>query len=88
MKCFINDIVSEVIEMKLISLLSNIFEPVAVSAMSANLITSMAGESEENCAQHEQLIKQLDILIKGSDTCKHFIDVKLFSKTHFYFVLV
>ena len=88
MKCFINDITSEVIKAKLISPLSNIFEPVAVSAMSANLVTSMAGESKKNHAQHEQLTKQLDILTKGSDTCKCFISIKLLSKTHPYFVLV
>ena len=88
MKRFIDDIASEVIEAKLISPLGNIFEPVAVSAMSADLVTSMAGESEENRAQREQLTKQLDVLTKGSDTCKRFIGVRLLSKTRPYFVLV
>lgn len=70
----------EVIEAKLISPISSIFTPVAVSAMSADLVTSMAGESEENRAQREQLIKQLEVLMKGSDTCKRFIGVRLLSK--------
>jgi len=88
LKRFIDDIAIEVIEAKLISPLGGIFTPVAVSAMSAGLVTSMAGESEENRAQREQLTKQLDVLTKGSDTCKRFIGVRLLSKTSpclFYF---
>jgi hypothetical protein len=50
LKRFIDDIAIEVIEAKLISLLSGIFTPVAVFAMSAKLVTSMAGESKENRA--------------------------------------
>ena len=45
--------VIEVIEAKLISRISGIFTPVAVSTMLADLVTSMAGESEENRAQRE-----------------------------------
>jgi len=48
--------------------------------MSAELVTSMAGESKENRAQREQLTKQLDVLTKGSETCKRFIGVRLLSK--------
>jgi hypothetical protein len=80
LKRFIDDIAIEVIEAKLISPLGGIFTPVAVSAMSAELVTSMAGESEENRAQREQLAKQLDVLTKGSDTCKRFIGVRLLGK--------
>ncbi|KAI9778547.1 MAG: hypothetical protein M1816_004023 [Peltula sp. TS41687] len=69
LKRFIDDIAIEVIEAKLISPLGGIFTPVAVSAMSADLVTSIAGESEENRAQREQLTKQLDVLTKGSNTC-------------------
>ena len=68
------------IEAKLISPLSDIFTPVAVSKMSADLVTRMAGESEESRAQREQLDKQLDVLTKGSDTCKRFIGVRLLGK--------
>ncbi len=88
MKRFIDDIAIEVIEAKLISPLGGIFTPVAVSIMSVDLVTSMAGESEENRAQREQLTKQLDVLTKGSDTCKRFIGLRLLSKTSpylFYF---
>ena len=81
MKRFIDDIVIEVIKAKLIFPLDDIFTPVAVSAMFVNLVTSIAGESEENHAQREQIIKQLDVLMQDFDICKHFIDVRLLSKT-------
>lgn len=80
MKRFIDDIAIEVIEAKLISLLGDMFTPVAVSAMSADLVTSIAGETEKNRAQREQLIMQLDVLMKGSETCKRFVGVRLLSK--------
>jgi hypothetical protein len=80
LKRFIDDIAIEVVEAKLIFPLGDIFTPVAVSAMSAELVTSMAGESKENRAQREQLTKQLDVLTKGSETCKRFIGVRLLSK--------
>lgn len=48
--------------------------------MSADLVTSMAGESEESRGQREQFAKQLDVLTKGSDTCKRFIGVRLLGK--------
>ena len=48
--------------------------------MSADLVTSLAGESDESRAQREQLAKQLDVLTKGSDTCKRFIGVRLLGK--------
>ncbi|KAL8826245.1 MAG: hypothetical protein Q9191_003922, partial [Dirinaria sp. TL-2023a] len=79
LKRFIDDMAVEVIEAKLISPISSIFTPVAVSAMSADLVTSMADEFEENRAQREQLIKQLEVLMKGSDICKRFIGVRLLS---------
>ena len=88
MKCFINDIASKIIEAKLISLLSNIFKFVTVFAISADLVMSMAEKSKENHAQCKQLTKQLNILIKDSDTYKCFISIKLFSKTCLYFVLI
>lgn len=84
MKRFIDDIAIEVIEAQLISPLGSIFTPVAVSAMSNELVISIAGESEKNRVHREQLTKQLDVLTKGSDTCKRFIGVRLLRKTEFY----
>lgn len=88
LKRFIDDIANDAIEAKLISPFGGIFTPVAVSAMSDDSMTSMAGESEENRAQREQLTKQLDVLTKGSDTCKRFIGIRLLGKADpclFYF---
>jgi hypothetical protein len=60
--------------------LGAIFSPVAVSDMPADLVTSIAGESEENRDLREQLSKQLDVLMRGSDTCKRFIGARLFGE--------
>jgi len=44
--------------------------------MPADLVASIAGESEETRILREQLTRQLDVLIKGSETCKRFIGVR------------
>ncbi|KAI9772282.1 MAG: hypothetical protein M1840_001031 [Geoglossum simile] len=80
LKRFIDDIAIEAIESKLISPLGDIFSPVTVTTMPDDLVTHIAGESEENRAQREQLAKQLDVLTKGSDTCKRFIGVRLLNE--------
>lgn len=80
MKRFIDDIAIEVIEAKLLSPLGDLFSPLSVSAMPFDLVTRIAGESEQNRAQREQLNKQLDVLVKGSETCKRFIGVRLLGK--------
>ncbi|OXV05778.1 hypothetical protein Egran_06454 [Elaphomyces granulatus] len=77
LKRFVDDIAIEVIEAKLISQLNSTFSPITVTSMAADLVSSIAGESEENRAQREQLTKQLDILMKGSETCKRFIGVRV-----------
>ncbi|CZT11995.1 probable vacuolar sorting protein VPS1, dynamin, and related proteins [Rhynchosporium agropyri] len=77
LKRFVDDIAIEVIESKLISPLYDIFSPITVTSMSADLVTRIAGESEENRAQREQLTRQLDVLMKGSETCKSFIGVRV-----------
>jgi hypothetical protein len=80
LKRFIDDIAIEVIEAKLISALYDIFSPVAVISMPAALVTSVAGESEDNRAQREQLNRQLNVLMKGSETCQRFIGIRVPSK--------
>lgn len=77
LKRFVDDIAIEVIEAKLISRLHDIFSPITVTSMPADLVTSIAGESEENRAQREQLNKQLEVLMKGTETCKRFIGVRI-----------
>jgi hypothetical protein len=49
--------------------------------MPADLVTSIAGESEENRAQREQFNKQLEVLMKGTETCKRFIGIRILGKT-------
>ena len=49
--------------------------------MATDRVNSIAGESEESRALREQLTKQLDILMKGSETCKRFIGVRTLGKT-------
>ncbi|CZR52530.1 related to vacuolar sorting protein VPS1, dynamin, and related proteins [Phialocephala subalpina] len=77
LKRFVDDIAIEVIEAKLISPLQNIFSLITVTSMPADLVTGIAGESEENRAEREQLTKQLEVLMKGSETCKHFVGVRV-----------
>lgn len=62
----------------LVSKLGDLFTPVGVIRMDHSLVTRIAGESEENRAIRDQLTKQLDVLGKGSDTCKRFSGVRLF----------
>jgi len=80
LKRFVDDIAIEVIEAKLISPLYNIFSPITVTSMPAELVTSIAGETEENRAQREQLNKQLEVLMKGIETCKRFVGVRILGK--------
>ncbi|KAH8749408.1 interferon-induced GTP-binding protein Mx [Hyaloscypha sp. PMI_1271] len=77
LKRFVDDIAIEVIESKLISPLHTIFSPITVTSMSADLVTCIAGESEENRAQREQLNKQLEVLTKGIETCRRFAGVRI-----------
>lgn len=51
--------------------------------MPADLVTSIAGESEENRAQREQLTKQLDVLMKGFNTCKRFTGIRNLGRKSF-----
>lgn len=81
MKRFIDDIAIEVIEMKLLCPLGGIFTPVAVSVMPTDVVTRIAGESEENRTERDQLTKKLNILSKGLETCQRFIGVRLLGKT-------
>lgn len=81
LKRFIDDIAVEVIEAKLVSQIDHIFSPTTVTSMDPDLVDSIAGESEENRAEREQLRKQLDVLRKGSETCKRFISIKFPSKS-------
>jgi hypothetical protein len=77
LKRFVDDVVVEAIEVKLINSISDIFSPISVSGLPAELVTAIAGESEDSRAEREQLNRQLTILTKGSDICKGFIGTSL-----------
>lgn len=73
LKRFVDDIAVEAIETKIIAKLEDIFSPVKVSCLATDVVTSIAGESEESRARRNQLTNQLNVLIRGSETCKKFM---------------
>ena len=75
LKRFIDDIAVEAIEAKLISPLHDIFSPIVATSMPPDLITRIARQSEDNCAQRNRLTRQLDVLMRGSETCKRFVSI-------------
>ncbi|KAJ5335737.1 uncharacterized protein N7506_005673 [Penicillium brevicompactum] len=76
LKRFVDDIATEVVEMKLLCTLPGIFNPVTAFDMSDELVTQIAGESEESRSLREQLNKKLRVLAKGSDTCRRFVGIR------------
>ncbi|KAI0446362.1 P-loop containing nucleoside triphosphate hydrolase protein [Xylaria telfairii] len=77
LKRMVDDVAIEVIERKLMSALSEIFSPVVVFNMPEDLVSAIAGESQESRAKRTRLINQVDILVKGSETCKRFAGIRL-----------
>lgn len=67
----------QVIEAKLVSALDLMLAPNAVFQMSDDDVARMAGESEETWAEREQLIKQLNVLRNGLETCKRFVGFRV-----------
>ncbi|KAK8106604.1 interferon-induced GTP-binding protein Mx [Apiospora kogelbergensis] len=72
MKRFLDDIAVEVIEAVLMNALPAMLSPGKVFEMSPNLVTRIAGENKEAQAQRNQLMKQLEVLCRGAETCKQF----------------
>ncbi|KAI0392169.1 dynamin family protein [Xylariaceae sp. FL0594] len=77
LKRVIDDVAIEVVERKLMVALSDILSPVAVFEMPEDLVSFIAGESQESRAERLTLSKQLEVLTKGSETCKRFAKVRL-----------
>src|SRR5690242_3388380 len=67
-----DDVAVEVIEAKLVSAIDDIFSPVKVYQMSPELVSRIAGESEDSRTEREQLSRQLAVLGNGLHTCKRF----------------
>lgn len=71
-----DDIATEVIEKRLLSALTALFTPITTFEMNEQLVTEIAGESEESQSLREQLNKKLWILIKGSEICRRFVGIR------------
>jgi hypothetical protein len=65
-----------VIEVKLLSALPALFTPIIAFEMPEDLVTEIAGESEQSQSLREQLNKKLWILTNGSETCRRFVGIR------------
>ncbi|KAH9865889.1 hypothetical protein J1614_009476 [Plenodomus biglobosus] len=72
-KRFVDDIAVEAIDTNLISKLGGILSPTKVACLTAEVVTSVAGESDESLAKRNQLTNQLGVLVQGLETCKKFV---------------
>jgi len=61
----------------MIAKLDGILSPIKVAYLATDVVTSVAGESDESLARRKQLTHKLDVLVKGSETCKKFMLVRL-----------
>ncbi|KAI1430551.1 dynamin family protein [Xylaria sp. CBS 124048] len=80
MKRFLDDISVGIIEEKLLAVLGDILSPVKVIDMSPDLVATLVGEPRPVRARRRKLMKQLDVLKKGSETCRRFVGVRLGGK--------
>jgi len=60
--------------------LSGILSPVTVYEMNDDLVSFIAGESQASRTERVTLSKQVEVLTKGSETCKRFAKVRLGSQ--------
>jgi hypothetical protein len=72
-KRFVDDVAVEAVETNLIAKLSEILSPVEVTYLTADTVTSVAGESEQSRSKRKQLTNQLDVLVQGLETCRQFV---------------
>ena len=70
MKTFVDNVAVQVIEASIVNNLAEVFSPLAVARMTAELVSQIAAESRENQTQRELLERRLQILKEGMDTCK------------------
>ncbi|KAI1813839.1 dynamin family protein [Poronia punctata] len=77
LKRMIDDVAIEVVERKLMAKLSDILSPTVVFKMPEDLVSAIAGESNKTRARRIQLSNQVDVLIKGSETCKRFARLRI-----------
>ncbi|KAI0430020.1 P-loop containing nucleoside triphosphate hydrolase protein [Xylaria sp. FL1042] len=72
LKRIVDNVAIEVIEQKLMAALPQIFSSVVVLEMPDDLVSAIAGESQETRDERTKLANQVEILSKGSYTCKRF----------------
>jgi hypothetical protein len=66
------------------SALSTILPPIVVFEMPEDLVSAIAGESKESREKRRKIANQVEVLIKGSETCKRFAGIRLDGQsTHF-----
>lgn len=56
--------------------LLDIFSPVFAFDINEKMVTSIAGESEENRSLREQLNRKLQVLDKGTVICQQFVGIR------------
>ncbi|KAJ8131769.1 hypothetical protein O1611_g1857 [Lasiodiplodia mahajangana] len=82
LKRIVDDVAIEVIERKLLNALGTILSPIVVFDMPEDLVSAIAGESKHSRANRVKLANQVEVLIKGSQTCKRFAGVRLDDLLH------
>jgi hypothetical protein len=61
------------VETNIVGKLDDILSPIKITRLAEDVITSVAGESEESRDKRKQLKDQLDVLEQGLGTCKRFM---------------
>ncbi|KAK3903389.1 interferon-induced GTP-binding protein Mx [Staphylotrichum tortipilum] len=74
---FVDDMAVQVIEAELLSALDGILPPLSVFHMSDDQVARIAGEAEEICTKRSKLVKQIQVLQKGRETCERFAGLKI-----------
>lgn len=73
---FVDDVATEAIEIELMHSLHNILSPMAVYQMADDMVTRIAGESEESRSIRHRLNMKLSVLNQGLETCRRFVGIR------------
>ncbi|KAG9196799.1 hypothetical protein G6514_004203 [Epicoccum nigrum] len=72
-KRFVDDVAVEAVKTNLIAKLGDILSLTKVTCLTADVVTSVAGESEQSRSKRKQLKNQLNVLVQGLETCRQFV---------------
>lgn len=67
----------EAVEATILAKLEGILSPVKITFLDKEVVTKIAGESDESRARRKLLTSQLEVLRNGSGTCKQFMSRRL-----------